>query len=420
MKTKHFFQTSLLLVLCLILIGGCRKSSGGITADPSYRQSDISSLSVPPQVKVVGLGEASHGVKEYHEMKAEVFKALVANNGCRTFIIEGDFGGALKVNQYIKGGSGTAEEAVSEIGFGIYRTEELASLVEWMRAYNESVPQDQTLNFYGMDIQRFDNNKEFLFSLLDQSHPELLAEYAQVFDQLTDDNIFSPDALDKDAYSKAKEAIGEFISKMDTLEADIVAHSGQADFDFARECANTIYACCDLQLSSDYNTVRDSYMYEKVNWFLDHGDQSLLFINGHNGHIEKKAIAGYKCLGQLLDESLSDGYYAIGTDSKDTEFNSQDANGFNVVKVSNKNDLNTQFEGPDDKAYFIDFSKATADQTWKEIVSSEQRVTTLNVSLSGFQKLLKFFYTTTFVPNQMFDGMIVFQEVSPMTIFEIP
>ncbi|MDD2958512.1 MAG: erythromycin esterase family protein [Lachnospiraceae bacterium] len=65
------------------------------------------------------------------ECASYFFKALAENNGCRTFIIEGDFGGALKVDQYINGGNGTAEEVVAEIGFAIYRTHEMADLTNW-------------------------------------------------------------------------------------------------------------------------------------------------------------------------------------------------------------------------------------------------------------------------------------------------
>lgn len=74
-------------------------------------QTDMGTITVPDDVLVVGLGEASHGVKEYQEMKAEVFQALVQNKGCRTFVIETDFGSALKVDAYIHGGEGTAGEA---------------------------------------------------------------------------------------------------------------------------------------------------------------------------------------------------------------------------------------------------------------------------------------------------------------------
>ncbi len=37
----------------------------------------MSNLSLPDHVKIVGLGEASHGVREYQKMKLDVFKALV-------------------------------------------------------------------------------------------------------------------------------------------------------------------------------------------------------------------------------------------------------------------------------------------------------------------------------------------------------
>lgn len=414
MKLKNVFNLCLSAVVCLALFTGCGNTTTSLPADLSYTQSDIGALSVSSDVRVVGLGEASHGVAEYQQMKADVFKALVKNNGCRTFIIEGDFGGALKVDQYINGGSGTAEEAVAEIGFAIYRTQEMADLVDWMHSYNEAVPQEEALHFYGMDVQRFDNNKEYLFSVIDQTHPELSAEYSKVFAQLTDEKRIS---LDEATLISAKESISEFIDKLDAVETDIAESLGQPAFDFARECVKTIYACCDVLLSDNYNATRDQYMYEKVNWFLQHGDNSVLFINGHNGHIGETSVAGYTCLGELLSDNLGSGYYSIGTDAQKTQFNSQKDNGeFEVVEVSNSNDLNNQLTNADNNQYFIDFASATSDEVWEQILGGEQSITTLNVSLSSMQKMLKSAYTVTITPQATFDGMIVFQTVTPSTI----
>ena len=270
------------------------------------------------------------------------------------------------------------------------------------------------MHFYGMDVQRFDNNKEYLFSVIDQTHPELSAEYSEVFAQLTDENRNS---LDEAALNSAKESVSEFIEKLDTVETDIVDSLGQPAFDFAKECAKTIYACCEVQLSDNYNATRDQYMYEKVEWFLQHGDNTVLFINGHNGHIGKSAVAGYTCLGELLSDNLGNGYYSIGTDAQETQFNSQKGNGeFEVLEVSNSNDLNNQFSNADNGQYFIDFASATSDEVWKQILSSKQSITTLNVSLSGMQKMLKSAYTVTITPQDIFDSMIVFQSVTPSTI----
>ena len=416
MKMKRYLSITAAIVCCFTLFAGCGKSQAATSVNLSYTQTDIGSISVPSNVQVVGLGEASHGVSEYHQMKAEVFKALVANNGCRTFIIEGDFGGALKVNEYIQGGSGNAEEVVGEIGFAIYRTQEMADLVDWMRSYNETASTDKKLHFYGMDAQRYDNNKEYLFSVLDKTIPELSAKYTESFSQLTDEKRTS---LDVATLNSGKEAALELRKEMETAEADIVKNSNQAAFDFAKECVNAIYAYCDILSSDNYNATRDKYMFEKVEWFLQHGDGSVLFINGHNGHIGKTSVAGYTCMGELLTQSLGDDYYSIGTDAQETKFNSQNDNGgFDVVEVSNRNELNCQLDNSDNKLYFIDFSVSATDKAWKQIANSEQTITTLNVSLSSMLKYIKSAYTTTVFPNKTFDGMIVFQTVSPTTLIK--
>ena len=117
----------------LLVVTGCGSST--VSVNMELAQTDVGSIAVSEEVQVVGLGEASHGVSEYQEMKAEVFQALVEKNGCRTFVIEGDFGDALKVDDYIHGGEGTAKEAAARIGFRIYRTEEMEALIDFLKKY---------------------------------------------------------------------------------------------------------------------------------------------------------------------------------------------------------------------------------------------------------------------------------------------
>ncbi|MFE4710263.1 hypothetical protein ACFRAM_05240 [Paenibacillus sp. NPDC056722] len=52
------------------------------------------------------------------------------------------------------------------------------------------------------------------------------------------------------------------------------------------------------------------------------------------------------------------------------------------------------------------------------ILEGKQTITTLNVGISSWQKSLKYFYTTTIVPIDTFDGMIVFKKVTPSTLLE--
>lgn len=69
-------------------------------------------------------------------------------------MLEGDYGGSKQVNRYIHGGEGSSKEVAAAIGFAIYRTDEIAELISYMRQYNESAPEGEDLRFYGSDMQR--------------------------------------------------------------------------------------------------------------------------------------------------------------------------------------------------------------------------------------------------------------------------
>ena len=76
MKLKRIFNLCLSTAICFTLFTGCGNTKSSISADLSYTQSDIGTISVSSDVQIVGLGEASHGVAQYHQMKLDVFKLL--------------------------------------------------------------------------------------------------------------------------------------------------------------------------------------------------------------------------------------------------------------------------------------------------------------------------------------------------------
>ncbi len=394
----------------LLVVTGCGSST--VSVNMELAQTDVGSIAVSEEVQVVGLGEASHGVSEYQEMKAEVFQALVEHNGCRTFVIEGDFGNALKVDDYIHGGAGTAKEAAALIGFCIYRTEEMEELIQWMRTYNETAKEGADLHFYGMDMQWADSSKEYVLKVLDQISPDISAEYRDALAALNDADMYD---IRQETFEQCLPVAERLIREVDSARESIVEMFGDETFAIAMECARSIYNCCDIRKSDrEYNAVRDSHMAEKVQWFIEHGDGSVIFINGHNGHIGKvNSTPSYDCLGKLLAQQLGDGYFAIGTDAEVTSFNSQTDDGFEELRVENQNDLSALTEKIEQDYYYIDFETAAADDGWNSILSEKQQMTSLNVTVVT---AVKAFYTIKTVPKDTFDAMIVFDEVSPTTL----
>ena len=163
MKTE-MYKIIVCIGMLAMLLTGCGMKTKPIEGIKDYAM-EVEEIVIPEDVKIIALGEATHGNKELQKLKKEVFQVLLENEECRVFALEADFGGAYRVNEYIHGGAGTAQEAAAELGFGLYRTDEMADLIEWLRMYNETVKENEQICFYGFDMQRYDNNKKSCYRI---------------------------------------------------------------------------------------------------------------------------------------------------------------------------------------------------------------------------------------------------------------
>ena len=73
---------------------------------------NVSALTVPDEAQIVALGEATHGNKEFQQLRLDVLQVLVEQYGVRAFALEGDFGGCEAVNRYIQIGRASCRERV--------------------------------------------------------------------------------------------------------------------------------------------------------------------------------------------------------------------------------------------------------------------------------------------------------------------
>ena len=80
----------------------------------------VTDLTIPEGVQIVGLGEASHGSVEFQESKLDVLQILVEKYDYRAIAIEADFCDCLAANAYVQGGEGNARDIVNNMSFKIY------------------------------------------------------------------------------------------------------------------------------------------------------------------------------------------------------------------------------------------------------------------------------------------------------------
>ena len=73
-------------------------------AHPISSKSDLDQLRrLAGERQVVLIGEASHGTHEFYQVRAELTKRLITENGFRSVAVEADWPDALRVHRYVQG-----------------------------------------------------------------------------------------------------------------------------------------------------------------------------------------------------------------------------------------------------------------------------------------------------------------------------
>lgn len=378
----------------------------GESADPEefakYAE-PVQSLTIPDGVRVVALGEASHGNSEFQQLKLDVFKLLVENEGVKAFALEGDFGGCEMVNRYIHGGAGTAEEAAAYIGFAIYRTEEMAALISYMREYNESAPEGEDLRFYGFDMQR----EWYTYQFLLEECRKLGVSAAEI-EPLINGNDWNPEYN----YPQRQERFEQIKEILQTKE----------ESELGVHLAEMLIQNCKLNSgdgsNAEYIFLRDSFMKENTLWILEQEEKlgrECIFISGHNGHVEKHA-SGY--MGSLLYEELGNEYYVIGTDFYRTSCN--------LPRGKNGTRTNQTFYSYDPLAKaakragldicWLDFSKIPEDSSLKQYTTDYIYNGNLGEGYNLIIRTIPVAYRVFDNPEKAYDSMIYVSEGTPTKI----
>ncbi|MFS0555383.1 erythromycin esterase family protein [Brevibacillus sp. 179-C9.3 HS] len=407
-------------IMMSVLTGFDSKSTSTLQQSLNANIVPVSNMELPAKT-IIGFGEATHGNKQFTTLRLDIFKHLVEKQGYRVFAIEGDFGGGQKVNEYILGGSGTAQDAAKAIGFAIYNTQEMAELLSWMRSYNEKQAAKDKIHFYGFDMQRYDYNKNGLFSYLKKVDPALASKYASELVNLNDKTVYDQkQALVQEGLAHMK----DLMERMKANKSVYLAKSSEKEYELALAFAEAIKQNATLRgTNANYSNTRDRYMAEKVMWILSfekkyYGRENM-FITGHNGHIEKTStsMGMTTCMGAHLAKTLGDQYYAIGSEFYESTFLAKDAMTNErkefTVKNSGSDRLAVLFAQTNMKDGFLDFSKTRQDVNFTAYLNRAQPISAIGDAFSGLYGKMEKMYTLQMIPAKAFDALIFVRTATP-------
>lgn len=254
--------------------------------------------------KIIGLGEATHGTKEFFEMKHRLFKYFVENFNHRIFAFEMDYGESLIFDDYVQTGKGDLVKLMKDkMYFWTWSTVEVKNLLEWMKNYNLNKPEPDRVHIYGMDCQTFIYNVPELLKRVNSINPSIGDNLSKLLMSLpsTEGNYkggFSDNILNAQALINDNKSL--LIAKSSEKEYNIIEH------------LMTLISQTDAVLTNAGGNRRDTYMAANVQWLNDQTTYPLS-VWAHNGHIvDEGSITGNYIMGSLLTQKYQDKYKKIG------------------------------------------------------------------------------------------------------------
>ena len=420
-KKKHsrIWAVAGIILLGIVAVSSIYSHFGGFGTGPCADETEfmqyadqVDNIKIPEKTKIVALGEASHGNVEFQQLKLSVFQNLVENAGIRAFALEGDYGGCEYVNRYIHGGEGTAEQAAAAIGFAIYRTDEMADLISYMRKYNETAKAGDDLRFYGFDMQNWSYNLQYLTEACKASGIDV-TELKKLEDNDEADGGYDIEEQTR-IIMEIKKELQESDAK-DIKQADHLADTLLQNISLGKVIDSAV----------EGNALRDQRMAENVMWILSMEEQrgnACIFISGHNGHIERSGNYGTdnRVMGNILSDELGEGYFAIGTDFYKTNCNLPKSDGKRITHTFYSYDpLAKAAKKAGYDMCWLDFSKVPENSKLKEQITDHVSMGSLGEGYSAFfMSIFPQSYRISQSPEKLYDGMIFVADAHPIEIRE--
>jgi erythromycin esterase len=285
------------------------------SVEPGRGFDDMKPLrSVIGRARIVALGEATHGSREFFQMKHRMLEYLVSELGFTVFAIEASFPESEAVNDYVMTGQGDPAAALAGLHFWTWDTEEVRDLIEWMRRWNADPAHRRKVSFYGFDMQFSVEASASLVRFLERADPGYAAEVRPRL------SAFAATDYERNKRNIVPQGralqttLREIGGRLDRKRHDYQATAGRRPWLVARQSVRILEQ--NVALNLDEGTavgIRDRAMADNLRWIADVAEPGARVVAwAHNGHVGNVERAGVSWMGRHLEKMVGSAYLAVG------------------------------------------------------------------------------------------------------------
>jgi erythromycin esterase len=266
-------------------------------------------------VRVVGLGEATHGTREFFQVRHRLLEFLVKEMGYTVVAVEGSSAAFAKINEYVLHGRGDRARLLADQRYWILDTEEVAAIVDWIRAHNQTVPDERKVKLLGIDANANEIAMRSVADYLTRVAPERAPGAEALFEKIRPEDAkaidFAPTAVPAAHLAEVYGLIGFMVLN----KATFVRRTSAEEFETALHHLRLVAQFAEFNSAgaAEGMGTRDGYMAENLQHIVNGEKPSTrVVVLAHNAHVSKRGTGRFPAMGSYLRQAFGDGYYAFG------------------------------------------------------------------------------------------------------------
>ncbi|HEX8640443.1 MAG TPA: erythromycin esterase family protein [Allosphingosinicella sp.] len=290
-----------------------RRSSTPIAANGNLEaDADLASFdALAGSATVVGLGEATHGSREFGDLRLALVQRLVERHGYRLIALEDSASRWRALEPYVLG---RAASPVTEIEWGWIGRRSRRQLLDWVRRRNLAHP-DDPVRVVGVDPQDSANENEAFAGFLTEAYGEdATAAWRRHGEELAASAAQAEVFGDSSVSAETRAFLAELVMRIETDSALLAGRLG------AERVHTALAAARDLAAFADFNS-GGGPLHRSRDWHMAAGLMRAVEADsrrpktvywGHNAHVSAAATS-WGPTGALLRQALGCGYRAVAS-----------------------------------------------------------------------------------------------------------
>ncbi len=288
--------------------------------------------------RIVMMGEATHGTKEFYQIRMALSKLLIEQKGFQAIAIEGDWPSIYQFHRYILGSKEIDNEQkylkrFTRFPTWMWANTTIPPFLEWLREYNQNLHSSLKIGMYGLDLYSLHDSIKAIIKFLSENEPDL-AERAKNRYACFDHIAMNPQMygyhvnqnLRQSCVKEVKEQLLDMQQRtLSKLSADKMLQS-ELEF-YSNQNARVVknaeeYYRTMFEPGAISWNLRDNHMAQTLSNIISHTESKTklpakVIVWAHNSHIgdaraTEMSDRGEINLGQIIRERYDTSSYLLG------------------------------------------------------------------------------------------------------------